>query len=90
MSSNTEPPKIEFPCNYPIKVVGVATEQLRLTVLEVMSRHVDGFSDSQMQVVESSKGNYQSYRITFKATGEAQLQLIFRELMQSGHVKMVL
>ena len=89
-ASDQDPPKIDFPCDYPIKVVGPANEQLRLTVIDVMTRHVDGFSETQLEIVESSKGNYQSCRVSFVATGEAQLQTIFRELMQSGHVKMVL
>ncbi|MCB1615694.1 MAG: DUF493 domain-containing protein [Pseudomonadales bacterium] len=86
----TEKPKIEFPCDYPIKVVGVASTALHETVIKVMTRHVEGFSHTAVQVVDSSKGNYQSLRLTITATGEQQLKTIFRELMESGHVKMVL
>ena len=33
------PPKIEFPCLYPIKVIGYAVDTFRAQVLEAIERH---------------------------------------------------
>lgn len=38
-SEAPEAPKIEFPCAYPIKVLGYACEEFREHVLTVMARH---------------------------------------------------
>jgi putative lipoic acid-binding regulatory protein len=39
-----EAPKIEFPCDYPIKVIGVSSDTFEPAVLEVFERHAPGFN----------------------------------------------
>ena len=41
--SQPEAPKIEFPCEYPIKIMGYSCEEFRDHVLTVMSIHAPGF-----------------------------------------------
>ena len=36
------PPKIEFPCRYPIKVLGRSDDRLRARVVEIVERHAPG------------------------------------------------
>lgn len=90
--NNGEPqaPKIEFPCDYPIKVMGTKCEDFRTHVLTVMERHAPGFDQMQVTTRDSRKGNYQSLTVTITATGEAQLQAIFVDLKSSSLVQMVL
>lgn len=88
--SQPEPPKIEFPCDYPIKVVGKAGEQLHALVFEVMEKHAPGFDAIKTTVRDSSKGTYQSVTVTITATGTPQLQSIFDELKVNPLVHMVL
>lgn len=83
-------PKIEFPCDYPIKVMGVAGEELHTVVKEIMFRHAPGFDETTITVRDSAQGNYQSVTVTITATGEPQLQAIFMALKSSSCVKMVL
>lgn len=85
-----EPPKIEFPCDYPIKVMGVAGQELHTLVVEVMERHAPGFDQTSISIRDSSKGTYQGITVTITATGEPQLQAIFDDLKISELVKMVL
>lgn len=89
MSEQT-PPKIEFPCDYPIKVMGFAGEELHTTVREIMFRHAPGFDEATITVRDSAQGNYQSVTVTITATGAPQLQAIFTDLKSCSCVKMVL
>ena len=88
--SDQEAPKIEFPCDYPIKIMGVAGTELHTVVKEVMIKHAPGYDETRISVRDSNKGNYQSITVTITATGVDQLQAIFTDLKISEHVKMVL
>lgn len=83
-------PQIEFPCDYPIKVMGEAHAELHHHVLQVMERHAPGFDHSKITVRDSSKGKWQSITLVITATGKPQLEAIFADLKTSRRVKMVL
>ena len=86
----TEAPRIEFPCLYPIKIIGKAEFQFEETVVEVVERHT-GKIDAELIKVQSSRANnYLSVTVTIAATGEEQLRNIFLDLKQIDSVKMVL
>lgn len=88
--TDQEAPKIEFPCDYPIKVLGEAGSELHTLVVEVMERHAPGFDQTKVTVRDSRKGNFQAITVTITATGEHQLGNIFTDLKVSPRVKMVL
>jgi len=88
--SEQEAPKIEFPCDYPIKIMGVAGSELHTVVKEVMIKHAPGYDEAQITIRDSTQGTYQAITVTITATGVDQLQAIFTELKISEHVKMVL
>lgn len=88
--SEPRAPKIEFPCEYPIKVMGTACGEFREHVMTVMERHAPGFDQSATKVRDSRNGRYQAITVTITATGEPQLQRIFEDLKVSRHVQMVL
>ncbi len=83
-------PQIEFPCDYPIKVMGEAHAELHQHVLQVMERHAPGFDHRKITVRDSSKGKWQSITLVITATGKPQLEAIFADLKTSRRVKMVL
>lgn len=83
-------PLIEFPCDYPIKVLGSADPQLHQHVLQVMDTHAPGFDRSKIAIRDSSKGKWQSITVVITATGKPQLEEIFADLKTSPRVKMVL
>lgn len=85
------PPRIEFPCDYVIRVVGTAAVDFREFVVTVMSRHAELVEPEQrISIRDSSNGRYQSVTVTIVATGETQLRQIDVELKASGRVHMVL
>ena len=85
-----EPPKIEFPCDYPIKVLGRSSEALESVVFDVIERHAPGFDQQTITVNASSKGTFTSITITINATGADQLEALHQDLLATGHVKMVI
>ena len=85
-----EPPKIEFPCDYPIKVLGRNVEEFRPAVIEVFERHAPGFDQQSIAVRDSRKGRFLALTITIVATGPDQLDALHRDLLATGLVQMVL
>ena len=85
-----EPPKIEFPCDYPIKVLGRSSEQFESVIVEVFERHAPGFDQKAIVVKASSKGTFTSMTVTITATGKDQLEALHQDLMATGHVQMVI
>ena len=88
----TEPeaPRIEFPCAYPIKVMGEACVEFRDHVHQVMERHAPGFDRATITVRDRPNGRFQAITVTITATVVAQLEAIFADLKVSRHVQMVL
>jgi hypothetical protein len=85
-----QPPRIEFPCDYPIAVVGAAAEDFRLLVEAIVERHAGGFARERTTVQMSGGGRFMSVRLTIVATGPEQLQALFEDLKGTGRVQMVL
>lgn len=90
MEQPLEPPKIEFPCDYPIKVMGRSSEAYETIILEVCERHAPGFDRQTITANISSKGTFTSLTITITATGPDQLEALHQDLLATGHVTMVL
>lgn len=84
------PPRIEFPCRYPVKVMGDATAEFRAQVLEIFQRHAPGVSGEDVTARPSTKGNYLALTIVIDATGVDQLENLFAELKTLAAVKLVL
>lgn len=85
----SEPPKITFPCDYSLKVVGDAADDFAAAVCQIILKYDPEFDATAIQVVDSRNGRFQSVRITIKATGEQQLSELFEELKATGRVHMV-
>lgn len=88
--SEDKKPEIEFPCQYPIKVLGDAHPELNQHVIDVMNKHAPTVTESDLNTKNSSKGKWQSITVTITATGKPQLDDIFADLKTSSRVKMVL
>ncbi len=85
-----EAPKIEFPCAYPIKVLGSSSEAFAEIILAVFERHAPGFDRQTITTRASRNGTYTALTISITATGPEQLTALHQDLLATGHVKMVL
>jgi len=83
-------PKIEFPCDYPIKIMGDTHETFAARVVTVVKNHAPDFDETNIKIKESSKGRFVSVTVVIRATGEPQLEAMFTELKALDAVKMVL
>ena len=88
--SDEEKAKIEFPCPYPIKVMGLDENDFAACVIEIVRRHDPEVLEEHISYRASRNGKYLSVNITITATGPRQLQALFDELKASGRVAMVL
>ena len=84
------PPRIEFPCRYPIKVMGVAAADFRDATVSIIERHAGALLETDIVVRDSRAGRYQSVTVTITATGVEQLQAIFDDLKAHELVRLVL
>jgi uncharacterized protein len=83
-------PKIEFPCRYPIKVMGHATDGFERDVVDIVKRHAPAVEEQDVSSRPSAKGNYLSVTIVIEATGQEQLGILFADLKKLAAVKLVL
>ena len=83
-------PKIEFPCAYPLKIVGNAAEDFYVFVADVLEKHTGESFHERVEIVQSRTGRFLSARVTITATGIEQLQAIFEEFKASGRIHTVL
>jgi len=81
---------IEYPSDFPIKIMGAAHPEFAQTILEVVLRHAPDFDAATMEMRPSSAGNYLSVTCTVRATSREQLDNLYRALTSHALVKMVL
>ena len=79
---------LQFPCDFPLRIMGVACPELLDEVMTTIQKHAPG--DYQPQVHASAKGNYHAIRVTIRATSREQLDALYHELVSLPHVKVVL
>jgi putative lipoic acid-binding regulatory protein len=81
---------LEFPCSFPLKVMGKADEQLTQGVIEIVTRHAPDFDSTTMEMRASSGGNYIGLTCTIIATSKPQLDAIYMDLTAHPLVKVAL
>jgi putative lipoic acid-binding regulatory protein len=81
---------IEYPCDFPIKIMGARVEGFAQAVIEVVLRHAPDFDPAGVEMRPSSKGNYLAVTCTFRALSQVQVDAMYRELTAHPMVKVVL
>lgn len=79
---------LEFPCDFPLRIMGLAQPELIDEVMAVIQKHAPG--DYQPQIHASAKGNYHAIRVTIRASSREQLDALYQELVSLPLVKVVL
>jgi putative lipoic acid-binding regulatory protein len=90
MTTEMEPPKLEYPCDYPIKVMGYNEHDFTHAVIEVIRRHDPGFNPASVALRASRNEKFLSVTVTITATGPEQIAALFADLKATGRVQMVL
>jgi putative lipoic acid-binding regulatory protein len=83
-------PKIEFPCPYPIKIIGEASDEATEQVLAIVRDYAPDVTPDDVDTRHSKHGNYVSVRVTIQAVSEDQLRALHEALMAHSVVRVVL
>ena len=81
---------IEYPCRFPIKVMGANADGFVRAVTEIARRFDPGFDAAEIELRPSSGSKYLGVTITVNATSREQLDELYRTLSTHPMVKVVL
>lgn len=81
---------IDYPCDFPIKILGHTRAGFAQAVLEVVQHHAPDFDGAAMEMRPSRKGKYLSVTCVIRATSREQLDALYQELCDHPWVVMVL
>ena len=81
---------LAFPCEFPIKVMGLTQPGFAQAVVGVVTRHAPDFDPGTVEMRSSREGKYLSVTVTVNATSREQLDDLYRELCDHPMVTMVL
>jgi putative lipoic acid-binding regulatory protein len=81
---------LEFPCDFPLKIMGETREGFAEAIVEIVRQHVPDFDAARVEMRASSGGKYISLTCTVTATSKPQLDDLYRALTAHPWVKVVL
>lgn len=79
-----------FPCDYPIKVMGKDCQQLHTEMCAIIERHAGEIHPQHISSRKSTKGNYISYTVRITATSMVQLNSINKALQDHPLIAYIL
>ncbi len=84
------PSPLQFPTDYPVKVVGRPGDDFRARVHAIVLRHVPAADAGRVTERPSANGKYVSLSYLLRAESAAQVEALIAELKACGGVVMLL
>lgn len=81
---------IQYPCRFPIKVMGANTAEFISTMTAVAQGFEPGFNASHIEQRPSRAGNYMGLTLSIEVHNREQLDEVYRALTKHPLVKYVL
>ncbi len=81
---------LQFPCEFPLKIIGYQRPGYAQSILELVRRHATDYDGAEMEMRPSSKGKYLSLTCTIRATSREQLDGLYQALCDHPMVVRVL
>lgn len=81
---------LKFPCEFPIKVMGLDQPDLHAFVKQTIDRHAPGTPSSDYSQSVSRTGKFVSITVKIAATSKGQLDAIYQEFSNSDLTNYVL
>lgn len=81
---------LEFPCEIPIKVLGVNDAAVREAAFGIVRAHYGKLDAGRFRERESRDGNYVSLTITVRAESREEIDAVYRDLTAHTDILMVL
>jgi putative lipoic acid-binding regulatory protein len=82
--------EIEYPLDFPIKVMGRREPGFVRKVIDVVRKHAPDFDETTIEMRQSKKNTYLSVTCTIVAVSREQLDALYKELGDHPAVAMVL
>ena len=76
MTSHPTPPEIIYPCEVPIKAMGLADDNFAPLVVAIVRRHAPDLDESTLRARPSANGKYVSITVDITAHSRTQLEAI--------------
>lgn len=90
MNESQTPPLIDFPCDFPIKVMGEMHESFAQTIISLIQTKQSSFNASHVELRASSGGKYISLTCTVHVHSQLELDNIYRVISAHPLVKFTL
>ncbi len=81
---------IEYPCDFPIKVMGLKQEGFMQAMCFVARQFDPQWQESSLEIRGSKAGKYQGLTLTVRVNNREQLDELYRTLSSHPMVKVVL
>ena len=81
---------LEFPTDFPIKIMGEANDEFRSLAIGIVSRHFGDVDPARIEERPSKGGKYLGLTITVRAESKAQLDAVYMELTSCRQVLVAL
>jgi putative lipoic acid-binding regulatory protein len=81
---------LDYPCDFPVKVMGQTQAGFAQAVIDVVKRHAPDFDASSVELRTSNRRKYLSVTCVIRATSREQLDGLYQELCDHPMVVMVL
>jgi len=88
--TDSEETLIEFPCDFPIKVMGETQDSFSIEIIKTIQAIDPTFDASKIEMRGSSKGKYTSLTCLCYVESKTQLDNIYRAVTSHPLVKYVL
>ena len=81
---------LEFPCDFPIKMMGRDQDSFRQAAIAVIEEHAGKLPDDAISTSSSRKGNFISITVTISAQSQQQLDDIYQALTDHEEILVAL
>lgn len=90
MADEDQKPVIEFPCSFPIKMMGRDQKSFRKSAIEVVARHTGEVAEDAIRTSMSRNGNFVAITITIEAESQEQLDNLYNDLCSHEEILVAL
>jgi putative lipoic acid-binding regulatory protein len=81
---------LEFPTDFPIKIMGEASDEFRSLAIGIVSQHFGDLDPARIEERPSKGGKYLGLTITVRAESKAQLDAVYMALTACRQVLVAL
>ena len=80
LDKSKEESLIDFPCDFPVKVMGAAIPEFHTCIESIAKKHDSDFCLEEISQNNSKTGKYVSLTLNIHAKDKAQLDALYQEL----------